>query len=380
MKIKNLLGFALVSLLLALFFGAVGHAQMIQRNYNGVGIIYANTPGVTEIGTAPTSANTWTGLQTFSGGAAFAGGTFTSVTDSGLTAGRVTFASTGGLLADDADMTFATDTLSVTKIIGTTSITDSGLTAGRVTLNSTGGLLSDDADLTFLSDTLTATKMSVTTSIAIAGGTPITSQIGTGGVVVMATSPTLVTPVLGAATGTSVALGGGQPQTLLSNYSTTSQSISATTRTYLTGSQITVPTAKLQIGTIIRWRFNMTKTAAGSATSTVDIAIGTNGTTGDSAIVSFTKPAGTAAADEAYCEVEMIVRGPLSASGIIVGEFIMTHNLASTGHAVIPVVVVNTVSSTFDVTTAGLKVGLCLTTGASDAVTIQQITAQSINL
>lgn len=43
----------------------------------------------------------------------------TSVTDSGLTSGRVTFATTGGLLTDDADFTFATDTLTVTKLAGT---------------------------------------------------------------------------------------------------------------------------------------------------------------------------------------------------------------------------------------------------------------------
>lgn len=39
-----------------------------------------------------------------------------SLTDSGLTSGRVTIASTSGLLADDADLTFATDTLIATKI------------------------------------------------------------------------------------------------------------------------------------------------------------------------------------------------------------------------------------------------------------------------
>lgn len=49
-----------------------------------------------------------------------------NVTDSALTAGRVTFAGTAGLLADDSDMTFLTDTLTVTKLVTSTSITDSG--------------------------------------------------------------------------------------------------------------------------------------------------------------------------------------------------------------------------------------------------------------
>jgi len=40
-----------------------------------------------------------------------------NITDSALTAGRVTFAGTGGLLSDNANLTFATDTLSATKLL-----------------------------------------------------------------------------------------------------------------------------------------------------------------------------------------------------------------------------------------------------------------------
>lgn len=166
----------------------------------------------------------------------------------------------------------------------------------------------------------------------------------------------------------------------LNNYSTASQAPTAATRTYITGSKIIVPTSKLAIGTTFIWNFNMTKTGAGTAASTFDIAVGTNGTTGDTARVSFTKPAGTGVIDEAWVTITAIVRGPLSASGIMVGQFVMTHNLAATGHAVIPIVVVNTVSGTFDVTTASLNVGVCITSGASDAITIQMITAQAYNL
>jgi hypothetical protein len=166
----------------------------------------------------------------------------------------------------------------------------------------------------------------------------------------------------------------------LVNFSTTSQAPTASTRTYIVGSAIAVPASKLQIGSIFRWRFNMTKTAFGSATSTIDVCVGTAGTTADTARVSFTKPAGTAAIDEAYCEVEVICRGPLSASGVFVGEFTLTHNGNTAGHATIPSVVVNTVSGTFDVTTANLIVGLCITTGAADVITIQQVTATAFNL
>lgn len=117
--------------------------------------------------------------------------TFTGLTISGLTSGRVPVAGTGGLLGDDADLTFATDTLTSTKLVGTTSVTtaaltDSGLTSGRVVLASTGGLLADDADLTFLTDTLTAkglvvgtTKLTSYNSITTAGlGIPVITGSG----------------------------------------------------------------------------------------------------------------------------------------------------------------------------------------------------------
>lgn len=164
------------------------------------------------------------------------------------------------------------------------------------------------------------------------------------------------------------------------NYSVASQTITAATLTYITGSKITVPVGKLRIGTILRWKFNITKTAAGTALSTYAVYVGTNGTTADTARLSFTKPAGTGVIDEGFIEITVIVRGPLSASGIIVGEFVLSHNLAATGHAVIPNVVVNVVSSAFDVTVANLFVGICVTTGASDAITIQQVVAEAVNL
>lgn len=172
----------------------------------------------------------------------------------------------------------------------------------------------------------------------------------------------------------------GFVRSLLTNFSTALQSPAATTRTYITGSKITIPPGKMQIGSMFRWTFNMTKDANGSAASTFDIAVGTLGTTGDTARVSFTKPAGTAAADEGFVTITAIMRGPLTASGVMVGEFVLTHNLAATGHAVIPCVAVNTVSAGFDVTTASLFVGVCITSGTADVITIQQCTAEAWNL
>ncbi len=158
------------------------------------------------------------------------------------------------------------------------------------------------------------------------------------------------------------------------NYSATAQTPAAATRTYIAGSALAVPLDGLVAGAKLRWSFNMTKTAAGTAASTIDICFGTAGTTADTAQVSFTKPAGTAAADEGFVIIEAVVK-TVSATGVVVGEFNMIHNLAATGHMVIPCACVSVQSSAFDNTTSGLIAGLCITTGASDAITILQVSA-----
>lgn len=165
----------------------------------------------------------------------------------------------------------------------------------------------------------------------------------------------------------------------LVNFSTAQQSFAATTRTYITGSKITVAAGALQIGTMFRWMFDITKTSAGSATSTFDICFGTAGTTADTARVSFTKPAGTAAADTGMVTITAVVRGPLSGSGVVVGHFNLTHNLQTTGHANVPCVDITTISSGFDVTTP-TNIGVCLTSGASDVITTELVQAEAWNL
>lgn len=55
-----------------------------------------------------------------------------------LTSGRIPFATTGGELIDDSDLTFATDTLTATKIVGTTSI-KVGTVAGFISSDGSTG-------------------------------------------------------------------------------------------------------------------------------------------------------------------------------------------------------------------------------------------------
>jgi hypothetical protein len=154
------------------------------------------------------------------GGAIGAGAaTFTSVIDTGLTAGRVTFASTGGLLADDSALTYSSGTLTVgTSVIaggvtvgnanitltggnitGAADITATGtvqalslkatnLTSGRVTYAGTSGVLQDSANLTFNGTTLTVNAFAVTNdatvggTFGVTGATTLSSTLGVTGI------------------------------------------------------------------------------------------------------------------------------------------------------------------------------------------------------
>lgn len=168
----------------------------------------------------------------------------------------------------------------------------------------------------------------------------------------------------------------GGPGVRIGNSSSAQQAPAAATRTYITGSALRIPQGGLKVGDRFRWVFNMAKTAAGTATSTLDIAVGTAGTTADTARVSFTKPAGPAVADEGRVVVEAVVRVVGAATGIVVGIMNLTHNLAATGHAQIPSVNVYATSAAFDNTGDELVVGLCLTSGAADAITIEYVDAE----
>lgn len=167
----------------------------------------------------------------------------------------------------------------------------------------------------------------------------------------------------------------------LSNYSTAAQTTAAGTRTYITGSAIIVLTGDLKVGMCARWTISVTKNAAGSTAATWAIAVGTAGTTADTDRVSFTKPTGTNVADEGTVTISMIVRATGASSGVLVGQFSLVHNLQTTGHAVTPSVVVNTVSAAFDTTGASgaVVIGITATPGTDEVYTFQLVQAEAWN-
>ena len=167
---------------------------------------------------------------------------------------------------------------------------------------------------------------------------------------------------------------------ILRNVSTADQSPGAGATTYLTNSNIAVPTAKLRIGSWFRWTLTMTKTAAGAAARSHLIKLGTAGTTGDATIITLTSGTPTAAADTGQTIITCVIRGPLSASCIANGAAHSIHNLSTTGLYPNETESLQVTSGTFDATTASLIIGLAVTTGASEALTYQQVIAEAFNL
>lgn len=111
----------------------------------------------------------------------------TSLTDSGLTSGRVPFAGTGGLLQDSSVFTFSAGTLSATTFTGAFTggaVTSSTLTATRIPYVGTAGLLQDLANFTYTTATgalvnTAGTAPSISTARFLSTGTaPTVANVG----------------------------------------------------------------------------------------------------------------------------------------------------------------------------------------------------------
>jgi len=104
----------------------------------------------------------------------------------GLTSGRVAFATTNGRLTDDADFTFATDTLTVTKAIASTTLTASGgMVHAYVAKTASYTLTNTDYLVNWTSGTVNAT---LPTAVGITGQIFELKNSGTGIITILTTS------------------------------------------------------------------------------------------------------------------------------------------------------------------------------------------------
>ena len=165
------------------------------------------------------------------------------------------------------------------------------------------------------------------------------------------------------------------------NQSVAQQGAGFATETYLTGSNISIPNSSLKAGSRYKLIFDVSKTAAGTATPIIRIKIGTNGTTADATILTFTFLAQTAVADIGTFEFWITFRSVGSGtSAVIQGTGQVRHRLSTTGLQNLPSPTLQVTSAGFDSTVSNLIIGASVNGGASAAWTVQMVQAELNNL
>ncbi len=145
--------------------------------------------------------------------------------------------------------------------------------------------------------------------------------------------------------------------------------------TYLSGSFIVFPSAPA-VGTKYRLIFDVTKTAAGTATPIITIRTGTAGTTADTSRCALTFGAGTKAVDTGVFEVICVFRTVGNSTNAVIQSIArLTSNLTTTGISNAKKAVVVT-SDGFDSTTASLGIGASYNGGSSASHTIELVAAE----
>lgn len=162
------------------------------------------------------------------------------------------------------------------------------------------------------------------------------------------------------------------------NQSVAAQGAGFSTDTYLTGSNISIPSGYPRVGTSYHATFDVSKTAAGTATPILVLRIGTLGTIADAAICTFTFGAGSAAVDVGTFEVWGVFRTIGSGtSAVVQGRAEIRHTAtATTGIITTEGQTIQVTSSGFDSTIANSIVGLSVNGGASASWTVQLVTAE----
>ena len=169
----------------------------------------------------------------------------------------------------------------------------------------------------------------------------------------------------------------GSPQSI--GNGNTANVVANAADTYLTGSSLAIG-GRLKAGTYLRWRFSMTKTAAGVVAPTFNVRFGLNGTVADTSRILFTLPVQTAAVDTGYACIDCIVRS-IGASGVVQGVLSFEHINTTTGLTnVAQIRILQTLSAGFDTTPGGLIVGVSCNPGSAGVWTFQIVNAIAENL
>lgn len=161
------------------------------------------------------------------------------------------------------------------------------------------------------------------------------------------------------------------------------QSPGAGATTYLTGSSLLIPAGeRVKATTWARFKGFVTKTAAGTAASSILVKWGINGSTADATLSTLTIPAGTAVID--LGEFEILVGFKSIGAGtaaVLRSNLIFDHNLTTTGLTNLQhLAVAGTDSSGFNSDVDASILGLAFTSGASVVWTFTHLTAELYNV
>lgn len=168
----------------------------------------------------------------------------------------------------------------------------------------------------------------------------------------------------------------------ISNAAIASQGAGFAADTYVTNSDLLLPSFGMQAKTRFAWKISASKSGAGTATPIYVVRIGAARTTADTARLTMTGPAQTAIADIGTLEIIVSVRN-VGAAGILQGTAYWSHRgtaasttVSGTGFANDVTGHVETTGGAFDNSAlGGLYVGLSINGGTSAAWTITQVHA-----
>lgn len=167
------------------------------------------------------------------------------------------------------------------------------------------------------------------------------------------------------------------------NAATASQGAGFATDTYVTNSDLLIPSFGLQAKTQFVWRISASKSAAGTVTPTYTIRFGTNRSTADTSRLALVGPSQTAAGDIGVLNIMLTVRS-IGATGVIQGTAWWSHRgtaasstigigFANDGNGI-----VEGTSAGFDMTTlAGSYIGLSINASTSAAWTVTQVQSEA---
>lgn len=144
--------------------------------------------------------------------------------------------------------------------------------------------------------------------------------------------------------------------------------------TYLTGSAVFVG-GRLKVGSVYQLACRATKTAAGTAAPVWNLRVGTAGSIADTARVTWTAGAQTAAADAGLFELTVVVTN-YSTSGVLRGLCMMEHTQTTTGfQTTAQAQILDATSAAFDLTATGLYMGVSVNPGTAGIWTFTTVAA-----